>query len=51
MPPSDRPELVVLAGPNGAGKSSLYKASQFSGLFINADEIARELDPVDSARK
>ncbi|OLP61445.1 hypothetical protein BJF93_00460 [Xaviernesmea oryzae] len=51
MLPNDRPELVVLAGPNGAGKSSLYKIARFSGVFINADEIARRLDPENPQQK
>lgn len=46
MPPN-RPECAVLAGPNGAGKSSLFENLSFPGKFINADDIARELNPSD----
>ena len=42
------PEIIIVAGPNGAGKTSFankYFAHAREGLeFINADEIARELD-------
>lgn len=44
-PPSRRPECVVLAGPNGAGKSSVYRMLRFAGEFVNADDIARTLNP------
>ena len=44
---SVRPECAVLAGPNGAGKSSLFASLAFPGRFINADDIARELNPLD----
>lgn len=41
-----RPVLVALAGPNGAGKTTFYHVHlQPAGLrFVNADELARELD-------
>lgn len=41
-----RPVIVALAGPNGAGKTTFYHAHlQPAGLrFVNADELARELD-------
>jgi predicted ABC-type ATPase len=44
--PVDRPIVVAICGPNGAGKSTFYEAFLApSGLrFVNADEIARELD-------
>lgn len=44
--PADRPIVVAICGPNGAGKSTFYEAFLApSGLrFVNADEIARELD-------
>ncbi|MCC6737765.1 MAG: zeta toxin family protein [Planctomycetia bacterium] len=48
MPPrlDARPVVVAIAGPNGAGKSTFYNSFlRDSGLrFVNADEIARELD-------
>ena len=41
-------ELIIIAGPNGAGKTSFaneYLPAATEGLvFVNADEIARELD-------
>lgn len=47
MHPFDqRPIVVAIAGPNGAGKSTFFHAHLANaGLrFINADELARELD-------
>jgi predicted ABC-type ATPase len=42
---------VILAGPNGAGKSTsaavLLPGTLGIGEFINADDIARELSPLD----
>lgn len=46
------PRLVLIAGANGAGKSTL--AARYvpdliaNGSFLNADEVARELQPVDA---
>lgn len=42
------PTVIVIAGPNGSGKSSITAANVgdpevFSGEYINADDIAREL--------
>lgn len=44
---SERPQLWVLAGGNGAGKSTFYRERlQPLGIgFVNADLIAREIDP------
>lgn len=43
-----RPQLWVLAGGNGAGKTTFHR--QFleprGVLFANADELARQIDPV-----
>jgi len=41
-----RPVIVAIAGPNGAGKSTFFHAHLGNaGLrFVNADDIARELD-------
>jgi hypothetical protein len=41
-----RPVIVAIAGSNGAGKTSFFHAHlRESGLrFVNADDIARELD-------
>jgi len=40
-------KLYIIAGANGSGKTTFAKA--FAGIhglhFINADEIAKELDP------
>jgi predicted ABC-type ATPase len=41
-----RPSCVILVGPNGAGKSTIYKTLTLPGMFVNADNVARELDPV-----
>ena len=40
-------KLYIIAGANGSGKTTFAKSfSQIHGLyFINADEIAKELDP------
>lgn len=47
LPFDQRPIVVALAGPNGAGKTTFYHAHlQPAGLrFVNADLLARELDP------
>jgi predicted ABC-type ATPase len=41
------PEVVIVAGPNGAGKTTFareyLRARQKHLVFVNADEIAREL--------
>ncbi len=41
-----RPVVVAIAGPNGAGKTTFFHAHlRDAGLrFVNADDIARELD-------
>jgi predicted ABC-type ATPase len=41
-----RPILVAVAGPNGAGKTTFFHSHlKPAGLrFLNADEVARELD-------
>ncbi len=44
MPSQNR--VRIYAGPNGSGKSSLYKViskEYISGLFVNADEIEKQL--------
>src|SRR5260363_49878 len=46
------PAVIIFAGPNGSGKSTITEAivnipAQFSGEYINADDIARLLqDPL-----
>jgi predicted ABC-type ATPase len=48
-----KPYFVVLAGPNGAGKTTFARANlqEFidSNAFLNADEIARSIQPEDVA--
>lgn len=44
----DIPAVIIFAGPNGSGKSTITEAvvgdpEQFSGEYINADDIARSL--------
>jgi predicted ABC-type ATPase len=44
----DIPAVIIFAGPNGSGKSTITGAvvgdpEQFSGEYINADDIARSL--------
>ncbi|CAO4152701.1 Zeta toxin domain-containing protein [Methylorubrum thiocyanatum] len=41
------PICTILGGPNGSGKSSLYRALDLPGEFVNADLVARRIDPVD----
>ena len=47
-----KPELVILAGPNGAGKTTFaqfnLKPYVDSGAFLNADDIARAVNPSDA---
>jgi predicted ABC-type ATPase len=43
IPPG--PECAIIAGPNGAGKSSIFKRVSLPGQFINADDVARQLNP------
>lgn len=46
------PEIIILAGPNGAGKTTFaneYLLSDRTHMFVNADEIARDIaDPFSS---
>lgn len=45
------PRLVLIAGPNGSGKSTITRKLMASGadfgVYINPDEIARQLDGND----
>lgn len=45
-------ELVIIGGPNGSGKSTFAQGylSQHPMFFLNADEIAKELNPGDMSR-
>lgn len=43
-----QPQLWVLAGPNGAGKSTIARRHIIGRVpFVNADDIAYQLDPSD----
>ena len=48
-----KPYFVVLAGPNGVGKTTFARANLpeliDSSAFLNADEIARSIQPDDVA--
>jgi predicted ABC-type ATPase len=49
----DQKQLWVLAGANGAGKSTFYRTSLLAKrgvLFLNADLMARHVDPEDPER-
>lgn len=45
------PEIIIIAGPNGAGKTSFaneyFPFAREGLLFVNADEIAREITKTD----
>lgn len=43
--PEQRPLLTVFGGANGAGKSTLAAAFGLPGRFVNADEVARRINP------
>src|SRR5687767_7846765 len=52
MPPDHEPHAIIIAGPNGVGKSTLAPRlmAEFGiRTFLNADEIAKELNPDDPA--
>ena len=40
-----RPTCTIIGGPNGSGKSTIYDRLELPGLFLNADVIARRLNP------
>ncbi len=42
---SERPVCTIIGGPNGAGKSSVFAATDLPGRFVNADVIARQINP------
>jgi predicted ABC-type ATPase len=42
---SSKPTCVILAGTNGAGKSTVFSETNPPGIFVNADDIAREISP------
>src|SRR5215210_2140666 len=39
------PRFALIAGPDGSGKSTLVRQAGFEGPFVNADDIAREINP------
>jgi predicted ABC-type ATPase len=47
-----RPQVVIIGGPNGSGKSTLASqllVDEFGiGVYVNADDVAREMDPGDA---
>lgn len=45
-----KPSCIILGGPNGSGKSSAYAKLQLDGVWINADEIAKELTGTSDGR-
>ncbi|SDB74238.1 Predicted ABC-type ATPase [Agrobacterium fabrum] len=45
-----KPSCIILGGPNGSGKSSAYAKLQLDGVWINADEIAKELTGTGDGR-
>ena len=38
-----RPLVLVFAGPNGSGKSTATKNFRISGVYVNADDMKKEL--------
>jgi len=45
------PTLYIIAGPNGSGKTTLAKEFVEEGLeFLNADEIAKSINPSDVSK-
>ncbi len=45
-----QPSCIILGGPNGSGKSSAYAKLKFEGLWINADELAKEITGTNDGR-
>src|SRR5215210_4768137 len=39
------PRVTLIAGPDGSGKSTLARQASLGGPFVNADDIAREINP------
>ncbi len=40
-----RPVCTIIGGPNGSGKSTIYDTLALPGHFVNADIIARSINP------
>jgi len=49
----DAPKILVFAGPNGSGKSTVSQAFEYTGLYINADDIkaAHDCSDLEAARE
>ncbi len=45
-----KPSCIILGGPNGSGKSSAYAKLKLDGVWINADEIAKEITGTNDGR-
>ncbi|MBP2450021.1 zeta toxin family protein [Rhizobium leguminosarum] len=45
-----KPSCIILGGPNGSGKSSAFAKLKLDGVWINADEIARDLQNSDDGK-
>lgn len=45
-----QPSCIILGGPNGSGESSAYAKLKLDGIWINADEIAKELTGTSNGR-
>ena len=45
-----QPSCIILGGPNGSGKSSAYAKLKLDGVWVNADEIAKELTETSDGR-
>jgi predicted ABC-type ATPase len=45
-----QPSCIILGGPNGSGKSSAYAKLKLEGVWINADELAKELTGTSDGR-
>jgi predicted ABC-type ATPase len=40
-----KPVCTLIGGPNGSGKSTIYDIITFPGRFVNADLVARGINP------
>ncbi|MEB2848125.1 hypothetical protein GAO09_08595 [Rhizobiales bacterium RZME27] len=45
-----QPSCIILGGPNGSGKSSAYAKLKLEGVWINADELAKEITGTNDGR-
>lgn len=44
-PPRAKAFCTIVAGPNGSGKSTIYPLLSLEGEFVNADIVARRINP------